>query len=139
MRAEPPEPLAGAPGTLVVFGDVACPWATVVVLRLREARAALGLEEAVPIVHLANSLELMHDTPLVRRIVDAETVVCAAAAPEFGWSLWQKRLDEYPVTSLPAVEAVQAARRQSEAAGEELAAQGVLERLAKGSVLRLAE
>lgn len=117
---EPPEPLAGAPGTLVVFGDVACPWATVVVLRLRDARAALGLETAVPIVHLANSLELMHDSPLARRVIDAEIVACATTTPDFGWSPWQKRLDEYPVTSLPAIEAVQAARRQSEAAAEEL-------------------
>jgi hypothetical protein len=57
---------------------------------------------------------------LMRRIVDAEVVACATATPDFGWSLWQSRLDEYPVTSLPALEAVQAARRQSEAAAEEL-------------------
>jgi predicted DsbA family dithiol-disulfide isomerase len=118
--ADPVEPLAGAPGSLVVFGDVACPWATVVVLRLREARAALGLDGTVPIVHLVSSIELLHEVPLPRRIIDAEIVACATATPDFGWSLWQSRLDEYPVTSLPALEAVQAARRQSEAAAEEL-------------------
>lgn len=116
----PAEPLAGVAGALVLFGDVACPWATVVVLRLRRARAALGLEATVPIVHLAHPLELLHERPLARRVIDAEVPSCAAAEPEFGWSVWQGRLDEYPVTSLLAAEAVQAARRQSETAAEEL-------------------
>ncbi len=117
---DPPEPLTGRPGALVVFSDIACPWATVVVLRLREARASLGVVSTLPIIHLAHPLELMHRHPLARRVIDAEIPLCAAATPAFGWSLWQGRLDEYPVSSLLAVEAVQAARRQSEAAGEEL-------------------
>jgi predicted DsbA family dithiol-disulfide isomerase len=119
-HVDPPEPLDGTPGAVVLFADIACPWATVVVLRLRAARAALGLSEAVPIVHLAHSLELLHERPVARRVVDAEVPACAAATPDFGWSLWQGRLDEYPVSSLLALEAVQAARRQSEAAAEEL-------------------
>ena len=57
---------------------------------------------------------------MTRRVIEAATPACAAAAPELGWSLWQGRLDEYPVSSLLALEAVQAARRQSEAAAEEL-------------------
>lgn len=117
---DPPEPFRGAPGSLVLIGDVACPWSTVVVLRLRAARAALGLEDVVPIVHLAHPLELLHEHAIPRRILDAEVAVCAAATPDFGWSLWQGRLDEFPVTTLFAIEAVQAARRQSEAAAEEL-------------------
>lgn len=116
----PAEPLAGAPRSVVVFSDIACPWATVVVLRLREAREALGLTHELPIVHLAHPLEVEHGHALSRRIIDAEVSACAAAAPDFGWSLWQGRLDEYPVSSLLAVEAVQAARQQSEAAAEEL-------------------
>jgi predicted DsbA family dithiol-disulfide isomerase len=116
----PVEPLTGMPGALVVFSDVACPWATVAVLRLHAARAALGFQAVVPIVHLAHPLELLHGRPLPRRIIDAEIPACAAAVPDFGWSLWQGRLDEYPVTALLAAEAVQAARRQSEAAAEEL-------------------
>ncbi|MEX2551368.1 MAG: hypothetical protein WD638_14195 [Nitriliruptoraceae bacterium] len=104
----------------MVFSDIACPWATVVVLRLRAAREALGLADELPIVHLAHPLELEHDHPLSRRIIDAEVTACAAATPDFGWSLWQGRLDEYPVSSLLAVEAVQAARHQCEAAAEEL-------------------
>ena len=118
---DPPEPVRGLPGALVLFSDVACPWATVMVLRLRSARSTLGLDAGqLPLVHLAHSLELLYGRALPRRIIDAEIPVCAAAAPELDWSLWQGRLDEYPVSSLLAAEAVQAARRQSEAAAEEL-------------------
>ena len=116
----PPEPFTGLPGAVVVFSDVACPWATVVILRLHEARAALGLQDQVPIVHLAHPLELLNDHLLPRRVIDAEIPLCASLTPQFGWSLWQGRLDEYPVTSLLAAQAIQAARRQSELAAAEL-------------------
>lgn len=117
---DPDEPVRGRAGTLVLLSDVACPWATVLVLRLREARAALGPASRPLLLHLAHPLELVHRRALSRRVIDAEIPACAAATPEFGWSLWQGRLDEYPVSSLPAIEAVQAARRQSEAAAETL-------------------
>ncbi len=125
MLADPPEPADGTAGALVLFSDVACPWATVVVLRLRQARARLGRPVTaraarLPIIHLAHPLELFHRRPLSRRVIDAEIPLCAAAAPDLGWSLWQGRLDEYPISSLLAVEAVQAARRQSELAAEQL-------------------
>ena len=104
---------------LTLRSDVACPWATVVLLRLRAARAELRLDD-LPIIHVAHSLELRYRTPLMRSIVDAEIVVCAAATPEFGWSPWFGPLDQYPVSSLVALEAVQAARQQSEVAAEQL-------------------
>lgn len=116
----PPEPLGGATGAIVLFSDLACPWATVVALRLRAARSDLGFDGRLPIVHLAHSLELLLDRALARRVIDAEIPLCAAAAPSFGWSVWQGRLDEYPVSTLLALEAVQAARRQSEEAAEHL-------------------
>ena len=47
-------------------------------------------------------------------------VLCAAAEPDFGWSPWFGPLDEFPVSTLLALEAVQAARIQSEAAAEQL-------------------
>lgn len=117
---DPAEPVDGSDGALVLFSDIACPWATVMVLRLRAARASLGSDTAPPIVHLAHPLELLHRRALARRVIDAEIPLCAAATPDFGWSPWQGRLDEYPTSSLLALEAVQAARRQSETAAEEL-------------------
>ena len=114
----PAEPLAGLPGALVVLSDVACPWATVVVLRLREARLRLGVD--LDVVHLAHGIELWTGRPLARRVIDAEIPLCASVTPRFGWSLWQGRLDEWPTSSLLAMEAVQAARRQSERTAEAL-------------------
>lgn len=105
---------------LVVFSDIVCPWATVIVLRLHAARERAGAQDAVGIVHRALPLELEHRFPIPRRVVDAEIPLCASLTPEFGWSLWQGRPEEYPVTVLPALEAVQAAGSQSIGAGEQL-------------------
>ena len=105
---------------LAVFSDVLCPWATVVVLRLHEARARAGADGELVLVHRALPLELLLERPVARRVVDAEIPLCASLTPEFGWSLWQGRPEEYPVTSLLALEAVQAAAAQSAAAGEQL-------------------
>ena len=119
VAPRPSEPLHGAPGALVFRSDVICPWSTVALIRLRRARAELGLDD-MPIIHLAHSLELRLQVPIPRRIVDAEVVLCAAAEPGFGWSPWFGPLDEFPVSTLLALEAVQAARVQSEAAAEQL-------------------
>ena len=44
---------------LVVFSDVLCPWATVVVLRLHAARARARADDELAIVHRALPLELL--------------------------------------------------------------------------------
>jgi hypothetical protein len=62
----------------------------------------------------------MLERPLPRRVVDAEIPLCASLTPTFGWSLWQGRPEEYPVTGMLALEAVQAAALQSTRAAEEL-------------------
>jgi predicted DsbA family dithiol-disulfide isomerase len=105
---------------VVVFSDVVCPWATVIVLRLLDARARAGADDDLGVVHRAFPLELEHQQPIPRRVVDAEIPLCASLTPDFGWSLWQGRAEEYPVTVLPALEAVAAAGRQSVRAGEQL-------------------
>jgi predicted DsbA family dithiol-disulfide isomerase len=105
---------------LVVFSDVLCPWATVVVLRLHEARTRVGADDELAVVHRALPLELLLERPVARRVVDAEIPLCASLTPEFGWSLWQGRPEEYPTTSLLAAEAIQAASAQCLRAGEQL-------------------
>lgn len=119
VAARPPEPFHGTRGALVFRSDVICPWSTVALIRLRRARVELGLDD-MPIIHLAHALELRLGVPIPRRIVDAEVVLCAAAEPGFGWSPWFGPLDEFPVSTVLALEAVQAARIQSEAAAERL-------------------
>lgn len=109
-----------APSTIAVYADIACPWATLTVVRLWEARSRLGLDSSVRFDIRSFPLELFNRRATPRRSLDAEIPVVGAHAPDFGWSIWQGRADEYPVTTLLALEAVQAAKEQSLAASEEL-------------------
>ena len=105
---------------IVFYSDVVCPWATVMVLRLRAARERAGAQDELALVHRALPLELEHRMAIPRRVVDAEIPLCASLTPEFGWTVWQGRAEEYPVTVLTALEAVRAADAQSARAGEQL-------------------
>lgn len=105
---------------IVFYSDVVCPWATVMLLRLRAARERAGAVDKLVIEHRAMPLELEHRMPIPRRVVDAEIPLCASLTPDFGWTVWQGRAEEYPVTVLPALEAVRAAGAQSLLAAEQL-------------------
>ena len=116
---EPVEPITGLPGAIVLFSDIACPWATVAVLRLRAAREQLAGRQssdhppgAPARADLQPAVDASGhrggDAGLCRRRPGTRVVALAGTS------------DEYPVSSLLALEAVQAARRQSEAAAEEL-------------------
>lgn len=109
------------PGSIVVWSDIACPWATLAVHRLRTTRSRLGLDDrAVVIDHRAFPLELVNGRCTPRTILTAEVPVVGGLAPEFGWQIWQAPDSEWPVTMLPALEAVQAVKEQSRRAAEEL-------------------
>lgn len=107
-------------GTIAVYSDLACPWAHLAVHCLHEARSSLGLDGRVVIEPRAYPLELANGRATPKRVLDAETPVVAALAPEAGWRMWAAPSSEWPVTSLPALEAVQAARSQGAAAAEQL-------------------
>jgi predicted DsbA family dithiol-disulfide isomerase len=108
------------PGTLVIYGDIACPWATLAVVRLWDARTRLGLGDSVRFDLRAFPLELANSRCTPRRAVDAEIPVVAPHAPGFGWQVWQGRADEYAVSTLLALEAVQAAKQSGLEASERL-------------------
>jgi predicted DsbA family dithiol-disulfide isomerase len=109
-----------APGTVQVWSDLACPWSHAVVWRLHDARRRLGLEARVAFDHHAFPLELFNSEPTPRPRLEAESIVAAALAPRAGWQPWSAPAYAWPVTMLPPMEAVQAARLQSPAASEEL-------------------
>ena len=109
-----------APGTLAVWSDLGCPWSHALVWRLWDARRRLGLAERVRFDHHAFPLELFNNEPTPRDRLDAEWPVAMRLAPRAGWQAWSAPLETYPVTMLPPMEAVQAAKRQSLAAAEEL-------------------
>lgn len=109
-----------APNTVAVWSDLGCPWSHAVVWRLWDARRRLGLEDRVRFDHHAFPLELFNSEPTPRESTDAEWRVAQTLAPRAGWQPWSAPNHEWPVTMLPPMEAVQAAKLQSLAASEEL-------------------
>jgi predicted DsbA family dithiol-disulfide isomerase len=107
-------------GTIVVYSDLVCSFAHLAVHRLHRTRAELGLEDAVVLDHRAFPLELFNHEVNPRPGVDSETAVLGGLAPDAGWAMWHAPDWAYPSTVLPALEAVQAAKEQSWAAGEVL-------------------
>ena len=99
-------------GTMVVYSDIACPWSHVAVHRLHRSRAQLGLEGRVAFDMRAFPLEVVNGRATPKRILDAEMPVAGALEPEAGWQMWQRHDHDYPVTTLLALEAVQAAKDQ---------------------------
>ncbi|MEY2421069.1 MAG: hypothetical protein QOI95_1136 [Acidimicrobiaceae bacterium] len=109
-----------AQGTIVVWSDIACPWATLAVHRLHEERIRLGLYGRVVLDHRAFPLELVNGRCTPRRVLAAEVPVVGALEPDFGWQVWQAPESEWPVTMLLALEAVQAAKDQGLEASDAL-------------------
>jgi predicted DsbA family dithiol-disulfide isomerase len=107
-----------APRSIVVYSDIGCPWAHVAVFRLHRMRAKLGLEDEVHIEARSYPLEVINEQPTPKKVLDAEISVAGGLEPDAGWQIWQRPDFEFPVTTLPALEAVQAAREQSERASE---------------------
>ena len=94
--------------TVTVWSDIGCPWATLALHILHTAADRRGLPLLID--HRAFPLELFNQQPTPKYIVDAEVVVIGALRPELGWRRWAKSESSYPVTTLPALEAVQAAK-----------------------------
>ncbi|MDQ3469335.1 MAG: DsbA family protein [Actinomycetota bacterium] len=109
-----------APGMIVVFSDLMCPFAHVTIHRLFTARSRLGLDEQVRLDHHAFPIELLNRAPGTRHGSDSEVPVLGRLEPDAGWQLWQGPDYHYPSTVLLAFEAVQAAKAQSLGASERL-------------------
>ncbi len=105
---------------VVVYSDLICSFAHLAVHRLHETRRRLGLDGKLWFDHRAFPLELFNRKVNDRRGVDSEVSVIGALQPDAGWQLWQGPDWTYPVTMLPALEAVQAAKAQGWAASEQL-------------------
>ena len=80
-------------------------------MALRTLRLAIqNHDDAVSINHRAFPLELFNGEPTPRRIVDPEIVAIASLIPALRWECWAGPASTYPVTMLPAMAAVQAAK-----------------------------
>jgi predicted DsbA family dithiol-disulfide isomerase len=109
-----------SPGKIVVYSDIGCPWAHLATFRLHAARERLGLEEDVRFDHRAFPLELANERATPWNVLAGETPVIGTLEPAAGWQVWQSPPWEWPVSTLLAMEAVQAAKEQSLRASEEL-------------------
>lgn len=116
----PPADLVPLPGTIIVFSDLWCSFAHLAVHRLHTVRRQLGLQAAVTFDHRAFPLELLNGAASPRPGTDSEVAAIGRLDPDAGWRLWQAPDWAYPSTSLPALEAVQAAKEQSLSASEAL-------------------
>lgn len=108
------------PGTIVVFADIGCPWANLAVHRLHAARKHLHLDDEVRFDVRAFPLEIVNEQATPKLILDAEVAVVGTLDPAAGWQMWQRPDYEYPVTMLPPMEAVEAAKEQGLRASEQL-------------------
>jgi predicted DsbA family dithiol-disulfide isomerase len=108
------------PGTVTVFTDVMCGWSTIALHRFYEARSAAGLDDRLRVDHQLFLLEDVNQMALNTLMIEGEKPVVGALAEELEFKPWQRHPSEWPVTSLPANEAVHAAKAQSAAAAEEL-------------------
>jgi predicted DsbA family dithiol-disulfide isomerase len=102
---------------IVVYSDIGCPWAHIAVHRLLRERRRLGLDREVIVDHRAFPLELVNQQPTPKELLDAEIHVCADLEPEAGWDRHPQPWT-YPVSTLPALEAVQAAKTQGASTSE---------------------
>ncbi|MCC9309737.1 DsbA family protein [Kitasatospora sp. RB6PN24] len=112
--------LPATPETIAVYADLNCAFAHVGVYRLHETRRRLGLEGKIWFDLRCFPLELFNKRVNYRPGVDSENAVLSGVEPDAGWRLWQGPDWTYPVTMLPALEAVQAAKSQSWHASEQL-------------------
>ena len=106
--------------TFVVYADIGCPWAHAAIYRWRSERARRGLQDDVRLDIRCFPLELFNRRATPKRILDAEIPVAGSLAPEAGWQMWQRQTYDYPVSTLPAMEAVHATKDQSLRASEDL-------------------
>jgi predicted DsbA family dithiol-disulfide isomerase len=105
---------------MVLFADIGCPWAHHAVWRWHDTRRRLGLQDRLALDVRAFPLEIFNARPTPKLVLDGEIPVIGALAPEAGWQLWPGRTYEWPVTTLPALEAVEAAKEQGLRASEQL-------------------
>jgi predicted DsbA family dithiol-disulfide isomerase len=99
------------PRVVTVWSDIGCPWATLALHTLRTR--ARQHDHVLVIDHRAFPLELFNRMPTPKFIVDAEMVTIAGCNPDLSWRPWPGPDCTYPVTTVPSMEAVQAAKDPS--------------------------
>ena len=95
---------------VALYADLACPYAYITAYRLRRLRAEYS--GRVVIAHKSLALEYVNQQPTPRRTLESECPLLMLVEPELPWEPWHASSSEWPVTILPAFEAVKCAERQ---------------------------
>jgi predicted DsbA family dithiol-disulfide isomerase len=95
-------------GVITVYGDLACPFASLALAGLRAARSRLGRPVSFDI--RAFPLELINSRPHPFAALEAEKAVLAGLLPGLEWRRWRSPHSTWPVTTLLPLEAVLAAQ-----------------------------
>lgn len=101
-----------ARGTIVVWSDLSCPWATLALHRLRTARTRLGFDSTLRLIHRAFPLELINARPTPKELLESEMAIIGAKDATLVMEGWSRAPYEWPGTVLVAMEAVQAAKAE---------------------------
>ncbi len=104
-------------GTVVVYADIVCPWATVVLERMRRSASSAGLDVMIDVRPFA--LELVNRSPTSFEATQASLRAIQDLDPDLDLTPWPDR-DGFPVTSLLSLEAVRATYAQSIGAAGDL-------------------
>jgi predicted DsbA family dithiol-disulfide isomerase len=97
------------PGVVTVYADLVCPFATFALHGLRATRDRLRLDVRLDL--RAFPLELANRRPHDLGLTELEKPVLIRLDSHLGWRRWRAEPSTWPVTSLLALEAVQAAKR----------------------------
>ena len=100
------------PNTLVLYGDIGCPWSHLAAFRLHRARRRRASRMSLRSTSGASPWSSSTTGPTPKHILEAEIPVAGGLDPEAGWSLWADHPGKWPVTMLPPMEAVYAAKEQ---------------------------
>jgi predicted DsbA family dithiol-disulfide isomerase len=96
------------PYVVTVWSDIGCPWASLALHTLELTAKDRAIDLVID--HRAFPLELFNRSPTPKELLEAELIAIAGHLPHLGWQLWNASTSSYPVTMLPALEAVQAAK-----------------------------
>lgn len=102
-----------------MFADLICPFAYVVHATWRELRPEYA--DTIELAHRSLSLEYVNNEPSPKRLIDVEVAVLLLGDDETPYVPWRSAESEWPVTTLPALEIVACAGRQSAALADDLA------------------
>lgn len=99
------------PARIALYADLTCPYAYIAAYRLRALRAEY--RGRVIVEHKSLALEYVNRQPTPKRTLESEIPLLMLEEPALPWEPWHAPASEWPVTVLPAFEAVKCAERQN--------------------------